>query len=239
MNAATWIEDGRFLKRYPSPEAADRALERSRLAREAGAPTPDARATPRAGHVSFSIVAGTMGSTLAAAGRIDLLLPPLRPLRSMKQDGLGRLDPFARIDLRLAIGPDWLPARIEGLRTRPWPATGVVHGDFHPGQVIRDQTGLVWLVDLDDLALGPVEADLGNLVAHLATAASTAGGDLSGSLAGWTARVAGAWRRIHSAPDRSLLEHFRTIAVVRRALKLAENGRPWVLHQLPNILSGP
>jgi Ser/Thr protein kinase RdoA (MazF antagonist) len=47
----------------------------------------------------------------------------------------------------------------------PWPVPTVVHRDLYEEQVLLgDQVGLI---DLDDVALGPPELDLGNLLAHI------------------------------------------------------------------------
>ncbi|MFQ5719946.1 MAG: phosphotransferase [Acidobacteriota bacterium] len=54
----------------------------------------------------------------------------------------------------------------EALHTTSFSAPVLLHRDLHPQQILVDDDG-VGVVDLDNLALGPPEVDLGNLVAHL------------------------------------------------------------------------
>lgn len=46
------------------------------------------------------------------------------------------------------------------------PPTCLIHGDFHPGQILIDDN-MTYIVDLDRLAVGPSEADVGNFLAQL------------------------------------------------------------------------
>lgn len=153
----------------------------------------------------------------------------LAPLHAIALHGLDRFDPFRRIRPRLDRSPPAVIALVKTLAARDaalrWQAAVVIHGDFHPGQVLRDGDGAVWLVDLDDLARAPAEADLGNLAAWLATQAP-------GGLDEQAAR--GQRQVLAHAPwaDPLLVHHFCRIALVRRALKLAERGQGWALEQL-------
>lgn len=46
------------------------------------------------------------------------------------------------------------------------PPTCLIHGDFHPGQILISDK-MTYLIDIDRLAVGPAEADLGNFIAQL------------------------------------------------------------------------
>ncbi len=106
-----------------------------------------------------------------------------------------------------------------------WPARTVVHGDFHPGQTICDAMGRLWLIDLDDLALAPPEADLGNLAAWMATQAP-------GMLTQLATTARNSVLAVAADADPALTAHFQTIALVRRGLKLRIAGQGWVAEQL-------
>lgn len=205
-----------FIKHYPSIEATEAAVLRALAARQAGVRTPSVleRIGPR-----------TLGfEHIAATGRPDPvdLLPVLVPLNRMPHRGLSRFDPFLRIRPRLPGAPPQVQELAHRLMAEDaglnWPQTAVIHGDFHPGQVLCDAQGLLWLVDLDDLALAPPEADLGNLTAWMATQGLQ---DLSAPEHG-----------LAPGADPALTRHFFDIALLRRALKLAEKGQKDVLNRL-------
>lgn len=112
----------------------------------------------------------------------------------------------------------------------------VVHGDFHVGQVLVDSAaGTSWVVDIDDVALGVAEMDVGNLVAHLVTspalslpaisAASTNESAIDESYQVWCSRIGKRYESLSGTPlsvDR--LRLYGAVAMLRRALKLAEAG---------------
>ncbi len=213
-----------FEKGYPSVNAADAAFHRSVAARLAGVPTPAVLGRNGPLRLSFARVVAAEPPTL------DKIVQALERLNRMPPDRLTRYDPFLRIHPRLGGAPPRIQALVTALEALDaalsWPATTVIHGDFHPGQVIRDRSGKVWLLDLDDLALAPPEADLGNLAAWIATRAegnldTQASAAMTGVLA------------VAPHADASLAEHFLQIALVRRALKLAGKGLTWALEQLP------
>lgn len=213
-----------FGKDYPSVAAADAALHRSVVARQAGVPTPAVLGRNGPLRLSFERVIAAEQPTL------DKMVEALRRLNRMSPDGLSRFDPFLRIRPRLGTAPSHIRALVTALETQDaalrWPFNTVIHGDFHPGQTIRDRSGKLWLVDLDDLALAPPEADLGNLAAWIATRAE---GNLETQASIAATKVLAL--APHAAPD--LTGHFLQIALVRRALKLVEKGLPWALDQLP------
>lgn len=225
---ATWVDDAGFHKRYASGEAAFTALQRSKVVRAAGVSTPVARPTALPEVLIFDrIVAGATPS-------LSEILATLAPLHRMRGAQCRRFDPFARILPRLTGGMPAIQRRVAGLevvdRALGWPAETVVHGDLHPGQVIRDGRGQTWLIDLDDLALGPAEADFGNLAAFLATQRPGPLPDMARqAIAGIVAEATSA--------DPALVGHFCDIALVRRALKLRERGLDWVIRQLQLVFA--
>jgi hypothetical protein len=207
----------RFLKTYRDGATAAEALRRSSILRRAGVTTPDALAClddPR--QISFERIEGETGLTLLVSDLRDLLEPVAR-LHASPVAGLVRFDPFRRIRPRQALLRNET-ARAILAETVP-DGTATLHGDLHAGQFIRDAGGTVWIVDLDDLALGPPEADLANFAAHAATS-------LQGGVALWADRVRAAWRDIGRACDDDIFRRFLRIALVRRHLKLREAGRP-------------
>lgn len=227
---------GRFVKPYASAGIAREAMRRSAMARAAGVPTPEAQAGPTPESLAFDRIDGESGVGLLRDGDLKALLAPLRALQAAPPVGLSRFDPFLRIRPRLATGafPGVTPDLIAAL-SRDLPACGgTVHGDFHFGQLIRDRNGKVWVLDLDDMAIGPAEADLGNLAAHLATTSATAEGPLETALAQWRGRIIAAWGQ---PCDMATLDRFKRIAALRRALKLKEQGRADLLPELLPLLS--
>lgn len=213
-----------FRKRYSSAAAADVALLRSHAARMVGVPTPAVHTPIGRLSLSFERVDASAPPSLAQ------MVAVLQSLRKLPPHGLIRFDPFLRIRPRLGLAPPRIRALVTALKAQDlalrWPETSVIHGDFHPGQTIRDTAGKIWLLDLDDLALAPPEADLGNLAAWFATQAE---GTLDLHARAALARVLA----LSPDADRALTGHFFRIALVRRALKLAERRAPWALDQLP------
>ncbi len=221
---ATWACGAAFCKRYPTAKAAELSRERSTAARNAGVATPAVWQSAEADVLCFDRI------DAHGTASLETMLSTLSRLHQLPSTGLSRFDPFLRIRPRLKAAPAAIRALVEDLAAKDaalaWPAKAVVHGDFHPGQVIRDQAGKVWLIDLDDLALAPAEADLGNLAAWIAT-------QTPGQLVGLKTDALAQVLSIASAADPTLTAHFLEIALVRRALKLQEKGVDWVLRQLP------
>lgn len=127
-------------------------------------------------------------------------------------------DPMSRIRTRLALTDDPL---LRSYAEGPIP-TGhaLLHGDLHVGQFIQEPWGKVWVLDLDDLALGPPEADLANFAAHLSTT------DPGPGIAGWAGQVCREWASLGGALEPTVFARFLHLALVRRHLKLREAGRP-------------
>lgn len=231
---ATRIEADRFLKTYPSAQAAALALRRTKLARAAGVVTPDAWVSARA-ELSFALIAGECGAELLP--HLKALLAPLRDLAAMPSTDFAPFDPFRRIRPRLHLAPTVLRDRIDRLMHQPMPTSGhVCHGDFHPGQVIRDAAGTSWLIDLDDLAVACAAADLGNLIAYLATSQPRSGA-IATAVGQWTDAVTTAWGRQPQHLNMAEITYFTEIVLIRRALKCAERGDLAVLDQICAPLS--
>lgn len=212
-----------FPKGYSSAAKAATARARSLAARRAGVPTPAVLGQAGPKILSFERIDARGQPSLAEIVRV------VAHLHRMSGNGLGRFDPFLRIRPRLAGAPARIGAMAEELMARDaalhWPKCAAIHGDLHLGQVVRDSSGKVWLIDLDDMALAPPEADLGNLAAWLATQVPGRLGDLA----------QGALERVSALArdaDRTWTGHFCQIALVRRGLKLAGKGQGWVIDQL-------
>lgn len=222
--AAIGAKAGQFIKRYPSVLAADTALHRAGEARAAMVATPAVLGRFGPKSLVFERV------VTAASPLPGQMLAALRPLHRMPSVGLTRFDPFRRILPRLGVAPPRIGALVMDLQTQDsalhWTFLGAIHGDFHPGQVLCDAEGKVWLVDLDDLAIAPPEADFGNLAAWMATQAE---GPLVMQAKAALSEV------LALVPDTNPYNawHFCQISLVRRALKLAQKGQPWALRQLP------
>ena len=100
-----------------------------------------------------------------------------------------------------------------------------VHGDYHVGQLLFETPSIEpWLLDVDDVALGPPESDLGNFIAHLVTDDLRMGDLLDGF-----ARLEPLLRHVYeeltgSKSDSTLINTYGAIALLRRSLKLHEKG---------------
>lgn len=211
------MEGARVVKVYPSPDAAKTALDRASALRGAGLHTPAASPLAPA-TLAFTRLTGRSGAALLAD--LPTLLAPLAALHRTPLPGLAPHDPFRRITPRLSLAPPALQARIAALATRPMPtSTATLHGDFHPGQVIATEDGTPWLIDLDDMAFGPPEADLGNLLAWLLTSPTARDRAPAG---GWRRALLNAWTGHELHP--TTLSVQTEIALIRRALKLFAQG---------------
>jgi len=210
-----------FLKTYPDPEAATRARVRTDAARNSDVPTPAARDAPSPKAVLFDHVAGQSGPALLSRPLTDLLAP-LHRLHMSRIPDLAPFDPLLRIRPRAALIDT---PELHAIMDAPVPeGTAVLHGDFHVGQLIGAQGGPVWIVDLDDLALGPPEADAANFVAHLATSGKTE--EFWLRLPYWRAAVIRAWPATRPALKPEIFTVYLRLALLRRHLKLREAGRP-------------
>jgi aminoglycoside phosphotransferase (APT) family kinase protein len=104
----------------------------------------------------------------------------------------------------------------------PGPTRGLVHGDCHLGQFVFPAGGSdPWIVDLDDLAIGPPEHDAGNLIAHLTTCVPRRiGADSLLPARSWILEAAEGAVGAPLSPQ--VVDDHIAVALVRRALKLRE-----------------
>lgn len=207
-----------FLKRYGHAGLAAEALRRAVVLRRQGVPTPAATPGPEVETLVFDRIEGRSGLALLDGAPELALLPVVRGLHGASVPGLPPHDPLRRIRPRLELTDVAILREIAHGRVPSGRA--VLHGDLHLGQFIKDPAGAVWLVDLDDMALGPPEADLANFAAHLATT------DPGPGVAEWVARVCHGWSTCGAPLDREVFARFLGFALLRRHLKLRAAGRP-------------
>ncbi|WP_300585136.1 phosphotransferase [Marivita sp.] len=205
------------MKHYENASRATEALRRTNVLRAQSVQTPAARPGPTRSALDFDRVEGQSGRDLIGRDSAPLLRSVVTLHRAVVTD-LPPYDPLLRIRPRLALSDTPLMREIANGQVPQGRA--VLHGDLHVGQFIVTSTGTVWLVDLDDLALGPPEADLANFAAHLATTESTL------SIAEWARRACDDWDRLGQRADRRVFTHYLHLALLRRHLKLREAGRP-------------
>ncbi|NIA69671.1 phosphotransferase [Pelagibius litoralis] len=237
MKERTWRGGARFYKRVNGPAEARCLIGRAHQITEAGALTPEPEYCPDRNVLTFPVIDGPSGTTLIDAVALSELLAPLQVVRRANMPDLPVFDPFAKIAARLKPdAPHWLidrVARLQGVDAGP---AGIVHGDFHCGQLIRDCGGRVWIIDLEDMSQGPVEADLGNFAAHLATHPETGWRDLAEGVQFWAGRVQDAWNRLGKPCDAALFRRHVDVALTRRALKLRhDRAEPEVLAALKSL----
>jgi hypothetical protein len=206
-----------FVKHYDSPGVAEAALRRSVALRAAGLPTPAVLGWSGSAALCFERIEGEPGSQLIDGELIDLL-SVVAQLHRAPVEGLPPYDPFLRIRPRRMV-PTALP--VTEILSEPVPVGhATLHGDLHAGQFIRRSGARVWVVDLDDLATGPPEADIANLTAHLATSRSSEG------IGVWSERVCTVWSQVGDPVEPDLFTRFLRFALLRRHLKLREARRP-------------
>lgn len=169
--------------------------------------------------VMFDRIEGRTGPDLAGQGEdLAAVLATLAALHDAAVADLPAFDPLLRIRPRLALTE--VPA-LRAIAEEAVPqGNATLHGDLHVGQAIRDASGMVWIIDLDDLAIGPPEADLANFAAHLATSQP------SGAIKDWAERVRRMWTGQGCDLDGSVFDRFLRFALLRRHLKLRAAGRP-------------
>lgn len=219
-------------KCYISRNDGAAALLNSTRLSGAGVTTPAARIAGQGKLVAFRRIEGLPGmagltgsgmSVLGAMMKQTVALHKVSPYA-----GIGHFDPLKRIRPRMKPASETIFAHAiaEELECvdRMTPKVGLVHGDLHAGQFILDPNGQAWLLDFDDLAIAPAEADLGNFAAHLATRLDTCHSGYVPALRHWLVLTLKAYREAGGRADPKLAESFGRIALVRRALKLSERG---------------
>ena len=206
-----------FLKTYADAAQAQEALRRSRVLRGQSVPTPDARPGPTPTALVFDRIEGRTGHDMIGRDT-GPLMNAVSLLHAARVPELAALDPLRRIRPRLALTEvPLLRALAEGPVPR---GRAVLHGDLHVGQFVVEPSGAVWLVDLDDLAIGPPEADLANFAAHLGTTEPGPG------IAARALQVRQAWEATGQRIDNAVFTRFLQLALLRRHLKLRAAGRP-------------
>lgn len=243
-------QEGRLaIKTYPGCAMLGAQIaRRSEYLCLAGISTPPAAFDPQTSELYSPWIDGPTGRGLflslpaiTHSDRLDqhgtLLLRAVEPLGELHELPPGGLDLmplniFAKIDPRLA-GCQRLSKRLRdaGLACRdeiahnwrPPQKPSVVHGDYHLGQLVFErQTMRAWLLDLDDMALGPAEFDIANFAAHFVTSRRFYTGDV---LSGFNVLVGllrdGGGPGSAGLSDR-LLDLCGAAALLRRSLKLAE-----------------
>lgn len=224
-------------KRLRDRHEAIRLVARTEALIAAGVPTPTVAVDDAEATVTMARIEGEGGLTAIAregAPALRRVLQPLTTLHPVQLPDLPIFDPVVKIAGRLARSPNAAISAImeDALRhVGKGGKASTIHGDFHARQVILDGKGRGWVLDLDDLAAGPPEADLGNFAAHLATRSETALEFPGASFAYWlevTLNTFEEWGPI----DHALAEAHGRLALVRRALKLAEAGDHSVLRAL-------
>lgn len=195
---------------------ASEAIRRTAALRAGGIPTPAAWQSTAVRDVVFERLDGETGLVLAKRD-FETFFRPVAQLQACPVPGLRRYDPLLRIRPRLSLATaDPLRRVLED----PVPdGTATLHGDLHLGQFILEPSGKVWVVDLDDLAVGAQEADLANFTAHLATS-------LPGGICLWADRVRSAWLAVAQSWHEDRFQRFLRFSLVRRHLKLRETGLP-------------
>ncbi len=170
------------------------------------------------------------------------LLEPLTQLHHSKLNNavLTRLDPYRRIRPRLAnkksdVGINCVSREMRLYQTltdigihlllvHDMDSWIPVHGDFHVGQVMfgtNNNTPI--LLDLDDLALGLPESDIGNCIAHLVTSFDDVTNRVIEKFIDLKHSLLECYVELTSnqlAP--ALVDFYGAVALLRRMLKLSE-----------------
>ena len=206
-----------FLKRYADAELAREALRRTRALRRNSVQTPAVGPGPDAMTLVFDRIAGQTGRALIGLP-VAPLLRELSRVHAATVPDLPAYDPLLRIRSRLNLTDKPLLRDIADGRVPTGRA--VLHGDLHVGQFIVEPSGAVWLVDLDDMAVGPPEADIANFAAHLATTVPSRG------IAACAGEVCRVWTGLGGVVDPGVFTRLLHLSLLRRHLKLREAGRP-------------
>lgn len=103
----------------------------------------------------------------------------------------------------------------------------LVHGDFHLKQVLIDQKkNSTWLIDLDDVCIGHIEQDIGNMLAHILTSEEFWRNSLEDHH-GWLKElvVASLTERCDTELNNQRLAFYTAVSLLRRALKFVVDDR--------------
>jgi Phosphotransferase enzyme family len=235
----------RVFKYYPSREKADTALVRADWLGRHGVLTPGGVLARRGRMAQFPTISGKPGLSAvdSETRRIDpALLQPIVRLHALTPAlPLPQFDPLAKIVPRLDDEADALlrqavASALEVIDSFEQ-SNAVIHGDLHAGQLIIDETGLVWLLDLDDLSTGDPAADIGNFAAHLATRDKSGHMNPQASLLHWMQAALAAYGEAGGHVNPALASAYGTLSLIRRALKFRERGDPGLLTALGSVSS--
>ncbi len=239
----------------PDAPVAERIAARSQALFAAGVKTLPARRTSQS-ELSFARISGQtareqfrslgrIASADALCDRLDWFDGVARALVNLHAKGSRKLRDLRPFDawhkVRPRLGKPYISddhgqrlsvavRDLIGLGEHSCAAQGrnlLLHGDFHCGQIIlpNGYEG-VCLIDLDDLALGPPEADIANFAAHLATSSDLYAGSPADGFAAAAAVLASQYAALSGKPvDRTLINWHGAAALTRRFLKLCEQGR--------------
>ena len=190
-----------------------------------------------------------IGSVDGIAGRSAIIATVCEAIASLHRAPLtvfrlSPFDPFEKIDPRLdpdasaalANLPEPMREYIQAFAASLKEAcnqdrvadcdTYAIHGDFHLGQLIAGMGAATFaIVDFDDMARGEREADVGNCIAHITTSRSLYRGHMLRGFLGLTCAFTSAYE--HAGGERlsaHKIKRYGAIALLRRALKLAETG---------------
>lgn len=108
----------------------------------------------------------------------------------------------------------------------------LVHGDFHLKQVLIDQKkNCAWLIDLDDVCIGHIEQDIGNMLAHILTSEEFWQSSLEDHHGWLTEMVVASLNQLCDTElNNQRLAFYTALALLRRALKFVTNER-YKLHR--------
>ncbi len=213
--------------------------------RASGVPVPETRKDPLSNGIILPWIEGeTMRDRFKArgsnnfAGAAEDLRSAMSVLRRLHgsdvpKSGLEQLRPFKNCDSRVSdpafkslpchirLGAKRLRILIE-MQMPMGQSTRIVHGDFHPGQLILEEaTGKWWLIDLDDAAFGHCESDIANFCVNIATHSHQSTGRM---LACFDELAATCLPAYGAKTDRHQLNIFAATTFLRRALKFAARG---------------
>ena len=202
--------------------------------RAAGLAVPAARLDAGRGCLRIRRVSGIEGRALlhgadaqAMSRLLGRLTGPLARLHALDPAPLALpvVDPGRRVRPRLRGGSALQLRAAELWAALAGPAGAltaparVLHGDYHPGQLVFGRRlTRPWLLDLDDMAAGAPEVDYGNLAAYLTSWPGFAGQDRASLCDRLLARLLAPGWTPQLDPGRLWLA--TAVALVRRALKL-------------------
>ncbi len=239
MNNRVVRRGGSILKHCGEGQVADLVNLTRHLVRH-GIVTPPASPAIDPHMIEFPYVEGVGGLEFVLAngmqGLRELLCSIARFHEAPPPIGVSVFDPFKMIRQRIPLSHDKRIIELAEILRFSLPVNRprcLLHGDLHVGQFLIDKSEKIWIIDLEDTALGPREADLGNFAAHLATRVETRKSPcLVDNFSFWLDAVLSAYMLDTPKVDGPLAMEYARIALLRRTLKLNELGEPSLLNQM-------